>query len=1039
MVDVNNKMANNAAAAATAQQLMPKKTVPTKMSEPAKITMPGLGSGMDTQGMIRKMVAAEEKRVEPVKQRVMEVKTQVAAWNQVRQVLDALSKVAEPLMKKETWEAKKIESSNPKILEAKGTSKAKPGTYQIKVEQLALKHQIASQTFASKDEQINQGKFSIKVGDDKPFVVEINEKNNTLKGFVEAINKASDGAVKATLVNTGGDKKPWQIVLTSNKSGIVGRLLITSSLKGQFKTPNFEAGYKSEQRWNGVTNKKDDVKDGDKKDSSTTIPKLGGVYTGSDPIDVTVTVVNPGIIGNGKDKVRLKWEDTLGRSGYLDFDPDTYNPNSPVPLTDGVSIALARGTAVAGDSFKVSMKNQESPFYWWKTDAERASKIGVPSTWKQPDLNMKPNISGWYGDDDADFKIHIEGSGIVGEAQDLHAVITSDNGVHTRVNIGKGYTPRKDLSVAKGMKINFPRGILNDKAELTFQYQGSSTESYWWLTDDDKKKARSIYNLGDWVNNDLKAKVAKEKKTNVPVRIVGRYNAFNTRHYTFTAEKEGTVGESRELVIDWKDDKGHKGTIDLGQRYKAGSPVEFSEGLQAEFGPGFIEKGDSFDFKVYSTTIQPPQDARIKLGATDTGGGLDVTSHTNEFKDTIEGVTLTAKSVSDEIVTVTVKNDIEDLRKKIKAFIDYYNETLKFLKELSYYDKDKKTAGPLQGNSNIMYLQNQLSRIITDSVVGLKTKKNQLFSVGVKFVKDGSLSVDEKKLDKALDENLKEVALLFETNGALKNGDISYVGSTNKTGITGKQGYDIDVTQAPEYAEYQTPQLGNVFYINEGGNKFSINLNSRNSKAFEIPAGQYTMDSLINKLQSLFKKNDILNKAGIKFLQRNGSLILQVNSAGEHSKISLQKENPGADPLSGGIEKAGRNAEGSIDGQTVDSFGAILKGKEGTKLEGLRLYVNPQATYDKPVDNNLVLTKGIATKTFEYLSESLDTKHGELKLYTDTAKTEEKGYEDQAKKMEAVIERKKERWQQKFARMEGKLGQLKSEQKYLSSQFAKLK
>ena len=162
----------------------------------------GLASGLDTKGIIEKLVAAEKKKIEPIEQRKEAKSMELDTWKLVKTSLEKVRDLSDSLAKKSLWEGKLVTSSNPEVVEAIATSGAKPGKHTLVVDKLALAHQIASQGFPEKDTQIGTGAVEITIGESSPVKMVIDETNNTVQGFVDAI-KALDSDLDANIIKTG--------------------------------------------------------------------------------------------------------------------------------------------------------------------------------------------------------------------------------------------------------------------------------------------------------------------------------------------------------------------------------------------------------------------------------------------------------------------------------------------------------------------------------------------------------------------------------------------------------------------------------------------------------------------------------------------------------------------------------------------------------------------------------------------------------------------------------------------------------------------
>lgn len=132
--------------------------------------------------------------------------------------------------------------------------------------------------------------------------------------------------------------------------------------------------------------------------------------------------------------------------------------------------------------------------------------------------------------------------------------------------------------------------------------------------------------------------------------------------------------------------------------------------------------------------------------------GIDMASHTNVFEEVAAGVTLTVaqKSAADAApVRITIANDTATAKTALKNLVESYNALSNALKTMTAYDKDSKTAGTLQGDSTAINLQSAMRRVLSGPG-GEGGAFTSLSQMGIAFQADGTLKIDDTKLDKAL-------------------------------------------------------------------------------------------------------------------------------------------------------------------------------------------------------------------------------------------------------------------------------------------------
>ncbi|WP_265694678.1 flagellar filament capping protein FliD [Providencia rustigianii] len=171
------------------------------------------------------------------------------------------------------------------------------------------------------------------------------------------------------------------------------------------------------------------------------------------------------------------------------------------------------------------------------------------------------------------------------------------------------------------------------------------------------------------------------------------------------------------------------------------------------------EKNSGMEQKV------PPQNAQLTID------GFDLESQTNEAKDLFPGLTLSLKKESEENKSehLIISEDIEPAKAKIKVWVDAYNEFQTLAKELTKYTPTEKgTApdknnGPLIGDSTLRAIQSTLrTHVRTPQDSG---DLNLLNKMGIKQKLDGTLEIDNKKLDAAIKDNPSSVKTFFAGDG----------------------------------------------------------------------------------------------------------------------------------------------------------------------------------------------------------------------------------------------------------------------------------
>lgn len=180
--------------------------------------------------------------------------------------------------------------------------------------------------------------------------------------------------------------------------------------------------------------------------------------------------------------------------------------------------------------------------------------------------------------------------------------------------------------------------------------------------------------------------------------------------------------------------------------------------------------GELSSFSSNLTQTQTAQDAIITVD------GNTLTSDTNEFDDSIVGLSLTVLRVSDtdtsDVTGATLKSNqlsittdrtgIQDL---VKGFINGYNSLVSTANGLG--KRNTIVAGESQDDGGAL-AGDSVTRSVVNVMTGIVSSKSDqssvysyIFQLGVEMDKDGVLSLDEEKFNEALDNNFEQVVALF--------------------------------------------------------------------------------------------------------------------------------------------------------------------------------------------------------------------------------------------------------------------------------------
>jgi flagellar hook-associated protein 2 len=144
-----------------------------------------------------------------------------------------------------------------------------------------------------------------------------------------------------------------------------------------------------------------------------------------------------------------------------------------------------------------------------------------------------------------------------------------------------------------------------------------------------------------------------------------------------------------------------------------------------------------------------------------TVNGIGIIKSSNTISDIIKGVTFALKNTTDGPMTLTVEKDLDAIVSSMNNFITSYNNVNTYISGQFSYNASTKTGGVLSGDSTLRGIQSTLQNQIIQSASNQFTSYSAASQVGLKFNRDGSLSLDETKFRSALSSNFTGVAALF--------------------------------------------------------------------------------------------------------------------------------------------------------------------------------------------------------------------------------------------------------------------------------------
>jgi flagellar hook-associated protein 2 len=423
-----------------------------------------------------------------------------------------------------------------------------------------------------------------------------------------------------------------------------------------------------------------------------------------------------------------------------------------------------------------------------------------------------------------------------------------------------------------------------------------------------------------------------------------------------------------------------------------------------------------------------------------TVNGIAVSSETTSVSEAIQGVSLTIGTVGN--ANLTVSKDTTAVKNAVNSFVKAYNDLNKAIKDLSGYDAENKKAGPLLGDSTVQTLQSQVRKQLSQVVTGVSSSFNSLSAVGISFQKDGTLTVDSGKLQKAIDSSFNDIAGVFAAVGKASDSLVSFTSSTTKT----KPGdYTLNVTQLATQGKVTSDAALPGTVTIAADTQWAVTLDQTDpatasrTATVSLAAGSYTPAQFATLLQSAINGAGTFATDGLTAsatVGGDGKLTVNSSKYGSVSKISISSMSGTAvaDLFGSATSTDGVDVAGTIGGSAAKGSGKVLTADAGSDAEGLKITIDGGALGDRG-------TVGFSQGYAYQLNNLASTFLGSEGLFKSRTEGLNASIKDINKRKEDFNERLadiEKRYRAQYTALDRTISSLTTTQSYLTQQFAAL-
>lgn len=194
----------------------------------ATISSLGLGSGLDVESIISKLVSLDQQPIANINKKTAGLKTQLSTYGQIQSALSTLRDASAKLTNPDTWAGTKASVSDATAISVTASGGAALGNVSIQVDKLAQAQSLASSSFASSESIVGQGTITIELGTwgtnnanfttkagSTPVTITIGPDQDQLGQIRDKINAANSGVIAAIVTDATGSR----LTLTSRDTG----------------------------------------------------------------------------------------------------------------------------------------------------------------------------------------------------------------------------------------------------------------------------------------------------------------------------------------------------------------------------------------------------------------------------------------------------------------------------------------------------------------------------------------------------------------------------------------------------------------------------------------------------------------------------------------------------------------------------------------------------------------------------------------------------------------------------------------------------
>jgi len=193
----------------------------------------GIGTGVDLQSMLTKLMAAERAPIDVLTSRITTANSKISLYGTLKSKLDALKTAADTLQFPSRLSAITATSGDTTVLGATADFTASAGSYAVAVTQMATAQKSFTQAY-DVGTTFGQGTLDFVVGG-TPHSIDLTDQSSyTLQDILGKINDADIGVTATIVSGTAGDR----LILTGSETGSTKGFTFTTTIAPPDSVPS---------------------------------------------------------------------------------------------------------------------------------------------------------------------------------------------------------------------------------------------------------------------------------------------------------------------------------------------------------------------------------------------------------------------------------------------------------------------------------------------------------------------------------------------------------------------------------------------------------------------------------------------------------------------------------------------------------------------------------------------------------------------------------------------------------------------------------